>query len=281
MLISVRAFYFVKKTIFNSTVQMDINNFLTNLANTGINFGLKILGAIVVLFVGRWIIRIIITLVNRAMEKQFMEPTLMRYIGSSISILLNLALFIAILGFFGFETTTFAALLAGVGVAIGAAWSGLLSNFAAGVFLVVLRPFAVGDYIQAGSVTGTVTEIGMFVTTICTPLNVVTFIGNNKIFSETIENFSTNPYRRVDLKVPLKPEIDAIKTMQILRENLIEVPHVLADPAPEIGIVELTSDGGAVIAVRPFAHNDYYPEVQYETNKMIAETLEDMRSSNK
>lgn len=258
---------------------MDINNFLTNLTNIGLNFGLKILGAIVVLFIGRWVIRIVIALVNRAMEKQFMEPTLMRYIGSSISILLNLALFIAILGFFGFETTTFAALLAGVGVAIGAAWSGLLSNFAAGVFLVVLRPFAVGDYIQAGSVTGTVTEIGMFVTKICTPLNVVTYVGNNKIFSETIENFSANPFRRVDLRVPLAPEIDPIAAMQILRENLTKVPHVLTDPPPEVGITELTP-GGAILAVRPFARNDDYPAVQYETNKMIAQALEGLKSSN-
>jgi small conductance mechanosensitive channel len=255
---------------------MDINNFLTNLANIGLNFGLKIVGSIFVLFIGRWIIRIIISLVRRAMEKQFMEPTLMRYIGSSISIILNLALFIAILGFFGFETTTFAALLAGVGVAIGAAWSGLLSNFAAGIFLVVLRPFAVGDYIQAGSVTGTVTEIGMFITTINTPLNVVTFVGNNKIFSETIENFSTNPYRRVDIKAPLEPEIDLIAAMQILRENLTRIPHVLAEPAPEIGIIELTSSG-AILAIRPFTHNNNYPEVQYETNKMILQTLESIR----
>src|SRR5205814_8653486 len=131
------------------------------------------------------------------------DATVLRYVGSAVSATLNIVLVVAILGYFGVETTTFAALLAAAGVAIGMAWSGLLANFAAGSFLIVLRPFKVGDFITAGGGTGTVKEIGLFTTTLNTPDNVLTIVGNNKIFSDNIQNFSANSYRRVDLKAQL------------------------------------------------------------------------------
>src|SRR5262245_41156253 len=106
------------------------------------------------------------------------------YARSTLSVVLKVALIVGILGWFGVETTTFAALIAAAGVAVGMAWSGLLSNFAAGVFLVVLRPFKVGDYVTIGGVEGTVREIGLFVTKLDTPDNVAHIIGNNKVFSE-------------------------------------------------------------------------------------------------
>lgn len=252
---------------------MDVNNFINSFTNLALNIGWKILGALVVLFVGRLIIKLVVRLCNRAMETKLVEPTLIRYIGSSISILLNLALFIAILGFFGFETTTFAALLAGVGVAIGAAWSGLLSNFAAGIFLVTLRPFRVGDVILAAGVNGIVKEVGMFVTVVTTPENVLTFIGNNKIFTETIQNFSTNTYRRIEIKVQLAPEADALAVLETLRENLEKIPNVLNEPPSFIGILEL-APGGATLAVRPCAHQNHYNQVYFDTTEMIARTLE-------
>ena len=162
-------------------------------------FGLKVLGAIAVWIIGRRLIVFAVRLMERALRRGAMEETLVGYIGSGLAILLDVVLVVAILGFFGVETTTFAALIAAGGVAIGVAWGGLLANFAAGAFLVFLRPFKVGDFVTAGGVTGTVSAIGLFGTTINTPDNVLTIIGNNKIFSDTIQNFSANPYRRVDL----------------------------------------------------------------------------------
>jgi len=114
----------------------------------------------------------------------------MRYLGNIVTVALNVALVIGILGYFGLETTTFAAILAAAGVAIGMGWSGLLANFAAGAFLVVLRPFKVGDFVTAGGVTGTVKEVGLFVTTINPLDNIQTFVGNNKIFADTIQNYN-------------------------------------------------------------------------------------------
>lgn len=252
---------------------MDLKIFWDYLITTGLSIGLKILGAIVVLIIGRWIIRIAVRLIRTALEKQWTEPTLTRYIGTLISVLLNLALFIAILGYFGFETTTFAALLAGVGVAIGAAWSGLLSNFAAGIFLVVLRPFKVGDTVTAGGITGTIKEIGLFFTKIHTGDNVVSYVGNNKIFSDNIQNYTDTNYRRIDLKVALSTDDNPIEFVQRLRENLLKIPNVLTDPAPIVGILEVTREG-TTLAVRPFTQSKNFDQVQFDSNRTIIEMLE-------
>jgi small conductance mechanosensitive channel len=178
---------------------MEMNPVLLNVANTVAHVGLKLIAALVLFAVGRRLITFVLRVLHRGLATHPLDPTLRRYLGSIVSALLHIALGLAILGFFGVETTSFAALFAAAGVAIGVAWSGLLANFAAGVFLVILRPFKDGDVISAGGVTGTVKEIGLFSTTIDTSDHVRTYVGNNKILSDTVQNFSANPYRRVDL----------------------------------------------------------------------------------
>ncbi len=160
------------------------------------SFGLKVAGAIVVWIVGRYLIGLAVRLVSAALTRQQVDPTILRYLGNIITVTLNIILVIAILGYFGVETTSFAALVAAAGIAIGAAWAGLLANFAAGAFLIVLRPFKVGDYVKAGGVEGTVKEIGLFASTILTPDNVTVFVGNNKVFGDSIHNFSASDFRR-------------------------------------------------------------------------------------
>ncbi len=158
--------------------------------------------------VGRWLIGLASKAVNKAMERQKMEPTIARYVGNVLTVALNILLIIGILGFFGVETTSFAALIAALGIAIGAAWGGLLPNFAAGAFILVLRPFKVGAYVLAGDVEGTVRSIGLFNTTIDSPDNVLTSVGNGKIMGGTSKNYSRNPYRRVDLPAQLDHTVD-------------------------------------------------------------------------
>ncbi len=131
---------------------MDISNMMDTAKPVLIAFGLKVLGAIAIYIVGRWLIGIASTLVIKALERQQIEPTIVRYVGHALGVALNILLVIGILGYFGVETTSFAALIAALGIAIGAAWGGLLSNFAAGAFILVLRPFKVGDYVLAGEV---------------------------------------------------------------------------------------------------------------------------------
>src|ERR1700752_770415 len=138
---------------------MDTNQIMQTVATIGIAFGLKVAGAIIVWVVGRYLIGLAVRLVSHSLEKQRVDPTVLRYLGTVISVTLNIILVVAILGYFGVETTTFAAIMASAGVGIGLAWSGLLSNFAAGAFMIVLRPIKVGDFVTAAGVTGTVKEI--------------------------------------------------------------------------------------------------------------------------
>ena len=232
--------------------------------------GLKVIGAIVLYIVGRWLIGIVARLVQHALEKQKVDPTIPRYLGTVIVVLLNIALVVSILGYFGVETTTFAALLAGAGIAIGTAWGGLLSNFAAGAFIIVLKPFKVSDFVSAGDVIGTVRHIGLFVTTIDTMDNVQTYVGNNKVLSGTIQNFSANKVRRVDLVAQLHQTVDVHDAIKRLKETLAAIPNVARDPAPDVEVLSF-SDMGPVLAVRPYTHTDHYWQVYFEANKAIVE----------
>ncbi len=236
--------------------------------------GLEILGAIVLYVIGRWLISLVVSAVQRVLTRQKIEPTVLRFAGNTISVLLNITLVVAILGYFGVQTTTFAALIAACGLAIGSAWAGLLANFAAGAFLLVLRPFKVGDVISAGGVTGTVHEIGLFVTTFDTPDNIRTFVGNNKIFADTIQNYTVNPYRRVDLTAQISGAADPSLAISRLRERIAAIPNVAKTPAPEVSILTF-SPFGPVLAVRPYCHNDQYWQVYFDSNMAIREVLGD------
>ncbi len=234
--------------------------------------GLKVLGAIAIWIIGRWLIDLALRMMGKALTRQKVDSTLVRYIHSAVAALLNIVLVIGILGFFGVETTSFAALIAAGGVAIGMAWSGLLSNFAGGAFLVVLQPFKVGDFITAAGVTGTVEEIGLFATTINTPDNVRTMVGNGKVFGDTIQNFSANPYRRVELTAQLAHDVDPQAAVALLKPALAKVPNVMADPAPDVEILTFNF-AGPVLAVRPYCNTAHYWQVYFDTNRLIRDTF--------
>ena len=182
---------------------MDFPNMMDTAKPVLIAFGLKVLGAIAIYIVGRWLIGVANTLITKALTRQKVEPTIVRYVGNALGVALNILLVIGILGYFGVETTSFAALIAALGIAIGAAWGGLLSNFAAGAFILVLRPFKVGDYVVAGEVEGTVRVLGLFTTSIDTPDNVLTMVGNakNKAIRDT---FGTAGYPAAEAHLHLR-----------------------------------------------------------------------------
>ena len=251
---------------------MDLNTFIEGATVILVAAAWKVAGAFVLWLVGRWLIAMALRMLGRALGRQQFDVTLTRYLQTGLGILLNIALIVAILGFFGVETTTFAALLAAGGVAIGVAWGGLLANFAAGTFLVFLRPFKVGDVVMAGGVTGTVDAIGLFGTTITTADNVLTIVGNNKIFSDNIHNFSANPYRRVDLTATISNDVDHQKAIELLKERLRTVPNVLASPAPDVDLLQFTP-AGPLLCVRPYSRNEHYWQVYFDTNRVIREAF--------
>jgi len=251
-------------------MNVDWNQVLATVTQTATNVGLKLLGALAVFIVGRWLIQLAVRLVSAALEKQKVDPTILRYVASIISVSLNVLLVVAILGYFGVETTSFAALVAAMGIAIGAAWAGLLSNFAAGVFVIVLRPFKVGDFIQAGGVTGTVVRIGLFATEVLTPDNVHTIVGNAKVFGDNILNYSASEYRRVDRTAQLAHGVDVNDAIARLKARVAAIPNVNETPAPDAEILDFTPMG-PVLAVRPYTHTDHYWQVYFDTNRVIKE----------
>jgi len=251
---------------------MDFSNFYETSKPIVIAMGLKVAGAIVIYIVGRMLIGLVGTIITKAMERQKIEPTVIRYMANAVAVALNIMLVVGILGYFGVETTSFAALIAALGIAIGAAWGGLLSNFAAGAFILVLRPFKVGDYVVAADVEGTVRAIGLFTTSIDTPDNVLTMVGNAKVMGGTIKNFSHNPYRRVELTAQLDHSVDPQDAIARLKAALPQIPNVVETPAPDVEILSF-NERGPVLAVRPYVHTDHYWQVYFDTNKAIRATF--------
>jgi small conductance mechanosensitive channel len=251
---------------------MDISNWWATAVPIITTIGLKIVGAILLYMIGRWLISFAVNLMSRVLTARNFDPTLQRYLANILGVMLNIVLVVAILGYFGVETTSFAALLAGVGLAVGAAWSGLLGNFAAGAFLIIFRPYKVGDYVVAGGVEGSVTEIGLFNTVITSPDNVVTIVGNGKVSGDTIKNFSAHDYRRVERTAQLAFGVDALDAIARLKPALAAIPNVMANPAPDVEILDFNALG-TVLAVRPYCHTSNYWQVYFDTNKLIAATF--------
>lgn len=251
---------------------MDLNAVGQLAIATVTQVGLRVLGAIILWIIGRMVIAVVVRLASRALSLRHVDATVSRYLCNILGVVLNVALAIAILSVFGVETTTFAALLAAAGVAIGVAWGGLLSSFAAGAFLIILQPFKVGQFITAGGITGTVREIGLFVTAIDTLDNVRTLIPNSKIFADSIQNFSANPYRRVELVAQLDHGVDHREATFRLMDRLAKIRNVLPEPAPEVEILTFTL-AGPVLAVRPYCSNTHYWQVYFDTNRAIREAF--------
>jgi small conductance mechanosensitive channel len=252
---------------------MNIDAIVNFVTTQGADFALKLLGALVAWVIGRWLIALVLHGFGAAMAAgKKIDATLANYLKSILGVVLNIILVLAILDIFGVKTTSFAALLAGAGLAIGAAWSGLLAQFAAGIFMQVLRPFKVGDFVLAGGVTGTVQEIGLFGTTIITPDNVLTIVGNNKVFGDSIQNYSTLPYRRVDCTAKIANSVDPLDAINRLKPAIAAILNVISSPPPDVEILQFTPEG-PLLAVRPYCHTDYYWQVYFDTHKAIVATF--------
>jgi small conductance mechanosensitive channel len=251
---------------------MDVRQWWMETAPILTAVALKIVGAIILYMVGRWLIGFAVRMFSRVLTARNFDATLQRYVSSVLSVALNIILVVAILGYFGVETTSFAALIVGLGLAVGAAWSGLLANFAAGAFLIIFRPYKVGDYVLAGTVEGTVTEIGLFNTTITAPDNVAVIVANSKVSSEIIKNYSAFPYRRVERTAQLAFGVDPLEAAQRLKTGLAAIPHVVTQPPPDVEILDF-NERGTLLAVRPYCHTDHYWQVFFDTNRLIAETF--------
>lgn len=247
---------------------MNIDSLTTVITAQAGSFLFAAIGALLLWLIGSRVIKLLQGLLRGNLEKKKVDPTLVRYADSSLGVGLKILLFISVLSTLGVQTSTFAAVLAAAGIAIGMAWSGLLANLAAGIFLIVLRPFRVGDAIAGGGTTGEVKEIGLFVTAIDTPDNTRVYVGNNKLFSDNIVNFTVNDFRRVDLKCQLDASANVAEAIARLKAAVSGLPNVMATPAPDVEILEF-SPMGPVLAVRPYCHNTNYWQVYFDTNRTL------------
>jgi small conductance mechanosensitive channel len=245
----------------------------TFITTQGADFALKVLGAIAVWFIGRWLIGILTRVVGAALNRSSkMDATLTHYLMSILGVVLNILLLLAVLDIFGVKTTSFAALLAGAGLAIGTAWGGLLTHFAAGVFMQVLRPYKVGDLVMLSGVTGHVKELGLFGTTVVTADNVTVLIGNNKVFSDAIHNYSMLEHRRVDCTAKIANSVNVQEAIDKIKAAVALVPHVMQNPPVSVEIQAFTAEG-PLLSVRPYASCEHYNQVQADTNRAIADTM--------
>jgi small conductance mechanosensitive channel len=252
---------------------MNLDTILTYISTNGVDLAVKIFAALAFWIIGRWIIGFVVGLISKGISRSGkIDATMAKYIASIASVLMTIGLVMGILGYMGVQTTSFAALLAGAGLAIGTAWGGLLSHFAAGIFMQVLRPIKVGDYVSAGGSEGTVTELGLFGTTLLTGDNVTTIIGNNKVFSDTIKNFSAQPHRRVDCVAKVANGVNTNEAIAKLKAAVAAIPNVKQSPAADVEILQFTPEG-PLLCVRPYCHTDHYWQVYFDTNKAISATL--------
>ncbi len=238
-----------------------------------LNYGLKILLALVILIVGRWVIKLIIRSLRKFFKKRNVEPTLTSFGLNIIYGTLMAFVIIAALGQVGIQTTSFVAILGAAGLAVGFALQGSLASFAAGVLIIILRPFKIGDFIEAGGATGTVKDIGIFSSTLKTPDNKIIIVPNTNIMGGNITNYNFEDKRRIDLVIGVGYDDDIRQVEQLLKSILESEERILPEPASTIGVLEL-ADSSVNFAVRPWVNtSDYWP-VYFDLLKNIKLTLD-------
>ena len=238
-----------------------------------VSWGMNILLAIVILVIGLWISKRVQNAIIKLSEKSpQLDDTLFKFLASIVRWIIMAFVIIAVLGRFGIETTSIVALLGAGGLAVGLALQGAMSNAAAGVMLMIFRPYKVGDFVDAGGHFGNVEEVGIFTTNLQTFDNQQIVIPNGKIWGEKIINHSHHPVRGVEMKFNVAYDDDIEKAKAVINKVLADHPHIKADPAPFVE-VETLSERSAELVVRPFTDGAHYFDVRYSVPEMIMKAL--------
>lgn len=231
-------------------------------------FGVKILAALAVFIIGRWVVKYLKRLALRLMEKREVDPTLTKFVTNLVYVTLLTFVIVAALGMLGIQTTSFIAVLGAAGLAVGLALQGSLSNFAAGVLMIIFRPFEVGDLITGAGVTGVVEEIQIFNTQLLTPDNKTIIIPNAQLTADTITNYTSKGTRRADMVMGIGYEDDIDKARAIILEVLSQDERILKEPATKVAVAEL-ADSSVNFTVRPWVKADDYWGVIFDATETI------------
>ncbi len=251
----------------------NMNELVANLSQILIPWGLKVLAALAILFVGRIVAGWARRSTRALLERREMDPTLTPFVGSLVYYLVLAFVFIAVLGAVGIQTASLIAVLGAAGLAVGLALQGTLSNFASGVMLLVFRPFQKGQFIEVAGVSGSVDTVGIFTTTLNTPDNIHVILPNSKVWGDTIKNYATNEIRRIDLAVGISYDDDIGLGMNTIRKVLSSEDRVLQEPEPTVAVSEL-GNSSVNIVVRPWGKREDYWALRWDLTRALKEELE-------
>jgi small conductance mechanosensitive channel len=236
--------------------------------------GPNVFAAIIILVVGRWIVKWVTLLIRKAFARSGMDETLIRFLDRFLYYILLIAVILAAADQVGIETTSFLAILGAAGLAIGLALKDSLSNFASGVMLILFKPFAVGDAVTAGGVSGSVQRIDIFNTIINTWDNQKVIVPNSKITADIITNINANDTRRIDLVIGISYDDDTGKAKSLLTELVQADSRILAEPAPKIALAEF-ADSSINIVVRPWVNTLDYWDVRFDLMDRIKQVFDE------
>jgi len=249
-----------------------MDKYIEKIINLGIDYGPKLIGAILVLLLGLWIIKLITKTVAKLMKKRNVDPSLASFIRSMTNILLKVLLVISVMGMVGIEMTSFIAILGAAGLAVGMALSGTLQNFAGGVMILIFKPFKVGDYIEAQGYAGTVHEIQLFNTLLKTVDNKIVIIPNGGLSTSSMINYSAEPLRRVDWTFGIGYGDDIDKAKAVIFKLIEADKRILKDPEPFAAVSEL-ADSSVNFAVRVWVKGEDYWGVFFTMNETVYKTF--------
>jgi small conductance mechanosensitive channel len=236
-------------------------------------YGLKIIGAVLILILGRVASGLVRNIVKRLLEKAGTDATVVSFVGSFAYVLVLAFAVLAALAKFGVETASIIAVFAAAGFAIGFALQGSLANFAAGILILIFKYYRVGDFINAAGVSGSVREIRLFSTILATPDNVRIVVPSGKIFGDIVTNYSANETRRVDLVIGIGYSSDIQQAMDLIRGLMSEDERILTDPEPQIAVSEL-ADSSVNLIARPWVKKDDYWHVKFDLTRKIKESFD-------
>lgn len=256
----------------NSLSGMTLPEIISLLASYIISFGTKLIKVILIWFIGRWICKRISNIVKTFMETRNTNPSVRSFILSLVDVVLMIILIVMIIGVFGIDTSSFIALFASAGVAVGMALSGTLQNFAGGVIILLFRPYKVGDYIEAQGQAGTVKEIQIFNTVLKTPDNKIILVPNGPISTGIINNYSREELRRVDFTFSISYGNDYEKAKEVIEKIIAADSRILKEPSPFIALSCLNASSIDIV-VRVWTKQADYWDIYFDMNKTIYETL--------
>ncbi|MRT94093.1 mechanosensitive ion channel family protein [Ancylomarina sp. 16SWW S1-10-2] len=251
---------------------MNTDKILEQIIQIGVEYGPKLIGAIAVLIIGGWIIKVLVRAIGKMMDKSNLDASLKPFLKSIIGMLLKVMLYITALGMLGVEMTSFIAILGAAGLAVGLALSGTLQNFAGGVMILVFKPFKVGDLIDAQSYLGVVKEIQIFNTILTTPDNKTIIIPNGGLSTSSLTNYSKEEKRRVDWTVGIAYGDDVDKARAVIKRLADEDSRILKDPEIFIAVSEL-ADSSVNLAVRAWINAPDYWGVFFDFNEKVYKTF--------